>query len=249
MRSRNIKPGFFKNDVLAGCSFESRLLFIGLWCMADKEGRIEKRPLRIKAEIFPYDDINIHRELTVLERNAFIATYKVDDKEYLQVINFVVHQSPHHTEAKSKLPSISAGCIVPVNSPLTTGEYPPDSLIPDSLIPDSLIPDSLIPDSKPIAPSRNDSPPKVAFDYETGKFTNISEIMVDLWQTGFPAIDAQQELNKAAAWCMSNPKNKKSNWLKFLTNWFSRAQDKAPAHKGQKGGFTDADEREFLARN
>lgn len=36
MRARNIKPGFFSNDLLPECEPLARLLFIGLWCMADK---------------------------------------------------------------------------------------------------------------------------------------------------------------------------------------------------------------------
>jgi len=33
----------------------ARLLYPGLWMLADREGRLEDRPLRIKAEILPYD--------------------------------------------------------------------------------------------------------------------------------------------------------------------------------------------------
>lgn len=150
MRARNIKPGFFKNEELASCSPICRLLFIGLWCMADREGRLEKRPLRIKAEIFPYENsLDINGELTVLERLGFVRSYVIGTNEYLQVVHFLDHQRPHHTEAKSKLPAISNSSEITVNSrlnngdgitvssPLVNGEYPPDSLIhrfTDSLI-------------------------------------------------------------------------------------------------------------------
>ena len=53
MRARNLKPGFFKNDALAECDPLARILFEGLWCMADREGRLECHPKRIKAEILP----------------------------------------------------------------------------------------------------------------------------------------------------------------------------------------------------
>lgn len=137
MRARNIKPGFFKNEDLAECSLFARLLFIGLWGMADREGRLEKRPLRIKAEIFPYDSLDINGELTVLERRRFVQTYSVDGIEYLQILGFKKHQTPHHTEARSKLPEMTEENKVTVNSPLSNGKYPPDSLIhrfTDSLI-------------------------------------------------------------------------------------------------------------------
>ena len=61
MRARNIKPGFFKNEALADCDLQARLLFVGLWCMADREGRMEYRPKRIKIEVLPYDNCNIEK--------------------------------------------------------------------------------------------------------------------------------------------------------------------------------------------
>lgn len=137
MRARNIKPGFFKNEDLAAISYQARLLFAGLWCMADREGRLEKRPLRIKAEIFPYDSVDINGLLTVIERSKCVQTYAVDSKEYLQVLNFHKHQRPYHTEAASKLPKMTEENIIMANSPLLDSEYPPDTLInrfTDSLI-------------------------------------------------------------------------------------------------------------------
>lgn len=134
MRSRNIKPGFFKNDELGGMDPLTRLLFAGLWCYADKAGRFEWRPKRIMAEILPYDN----GELTVIARplveRGFIVPYEVDGSEYCQVVNFDDHQHPHHTEKESKIPSLDKGTVI---SRLSNGYNPSDSLIPDSLIPDS----------------------------------------------------------------------------------------------------------------
>ena len=134
MRSRNIKPGFFKNDELGEMKPITRLLFVGLWCYADKAGRFEWRPKRIMAEILPYDN----GDLTVIARplieNGFVVRYQVDGVEYGQVVNFSEHQHPHHTEKDSKLPALDP---LTVNNPLGNGDNPSDSLIPDSLIPDS----------------------------------------------------------------------------------------------------------------
>jgi hypothetical protein len=128
MRSRNIKPGLFRNELLGAADPLLTLLFQGLWCIADREGRLEDRPLRIKAEVFPYRDVpDIHGYLTQLEKMGFIFRYRVKEAGLIQVVNFKKHQSPHHTEKKSQLPA-------PVNSPLEHGENPPDSLIPDLLI-------------------------------------------------------------------------------------------------------------------
>ena len=144
MRARNIKPGFFKNDELAEIGPCAQLLFAGLWCMADKEGKLSDRPKRIRAEIFPYYEPKpgIIKILDELDKKNFITRYSVNGHRIIKIVNFLEHQSPHHTEKASNLPDLQEGGDITVNSPLSNGEYPPDSLIPDSLIPDSLIKDS-----------------------------------------------------------------------------------------------------------
>jgi hypothetical protein len=140
-RARNIKPGFFTNEVLGQEDPLVGLTFIGLWCLADCEGRLEDRPVRIKAELFPYrEKLDINRYLTVLERTEHIQRYAVDGHRYIQVVNFTKHQSPHHTEKSRKYPdppSIpSKQPLTPLDNGYVTVTTRSDSLIPDSLIPD-----------------------------------------------------------------------------------------------------------------
>jgi uncharacterized phage protein (TIGR02220 family) len=105
MRSRNIKPGFFKNEEIGELSFEDRLLFIGLWCMADREGRLEDRPKRIWAELFVYDrHINVDVMLNQLAMSGFILRYEVEGVGYIHIVNFVKHQDPHYKEKASVIP-------------------------------------------------------------------------------------------------------------------------------------------------
>ena len=155
-RARNIKPAFFKNYDLADAGPVAQLLFAGLWCLADREGRLEDKPRLIKAELFPYYDCDINGELTELERLGFVRRYKVGDVAVIEVLNFKKHQTPHNTEKASALPAypgqqpLEAAPAVgngelTVNPPLENDGKTPDSLIPDSLIPDSLIHDTPIP--------------------------------------------------------------------------------------------------------
>jgi len=152
LRSRNIKPGFFKNEILGTLDPLIGLTFAGLWTLADKRGRFEDRPIRIKGELFPYrDNVDVNGYLTVLEREGFIARYVVDGAGLIQVLKFEEHQSPHHTERESKLPAPPCknkdsprNGELTVNPPLEHGELTQakrsDSLIhrfSDSLIPDS----------------------------------------------------------------------------------------------------------------
>ena len=55
-RTRNIKPGFFRNEDLAELGAYAMLLYAGLWTIADREGRLEDRPKRIKVDVLPYFD-------------------------------------------------------------------------------------------------------------------------------------------------------------------------------------------------
>lgn len=97
-RARNIKPSFFKNDELAELSFDARLCFVGLWTLADCNGRLELRPKRIKAELFPYDNVDVEKIVINLDKYRFIRIYSVQGKQYIEIANFTKHQNPHKNE-------------------------------------------------------------------------------------------------------------------------------------------------------
>lgn len=104
MRARNVKPSFFQNEQLAELPFEARLLFVGLWCMADREGRLEDRPKRIKMHIFPADSIDVEPLLDGLEEQGLIERYEAHGLRCIEIPKFLEHQRPHHQEQPSKLP-------------------------------------------------------------------------------------------------------------------------------------------------
>ncbi len=146
-RSRNIKPGFFSNEHLAELDFATRLLFIGLWTEADREGRLEDRPRRLKMALFPADNVDVDRMLDDLDHLGFIKRYSVGEVKAIQVINWSRHQNPHVKEAKSTIPEMpetdgSQGkhdaCTM--QAPDSHSSFPADSLSLDSgfLIPDFL---------------------------------------------------------------------------------------------------------------
>lgn len=136
-RSRNIKPGFFKNDLLVALPFEVRLLFIGLWTEADRAGRLEDRPLKIRMSVFPADNVDVEAGLQALHGAGFIHRYQAGEIKCIQILAWDKHQNPHCKEAASTLPTPCkhGASTVPVSEiPERAG------LIPDSL---NLIPDSL----------------------------------------------------------------------------------------------------------
>lgn len=134
-RARGIKPGFFSNDALAELPFEFRLLFIGLWTVADKRGRLLDRPKKIRMEIFPGDDVDCDLGLKMLAKAGFIIRYEAAGVPCIQILNWEKHQNPHIKEAESSIPAIPA--LAPEN-PEQAVDFPERArLIPSSLIPDS----------------------------------------------------------------------------------------------------------------
>lgn len=146
-RARNIKPGFFRNADLAELSFECRLLFAGLWILADREGRLEDRPKQIKMEIFPADNLDVDALLDQLAGCNLIVRYTAFSKRYVWVRNFLKHQNPHVKEAASTIPAYDEHGASTVQAPDTPSAGRCDSCsepVQARLIPDSgfLIPDT-----------------------------------------------------------------------------------------------------------
>ena len=59
-RIRTIKPEFFTSEDIVSLSPMARLLYVSLWCEADKEGRMIWKPRTFKMRYFPADDCDIN---------------------------------------------------------------------------------------------------------------------------------------------------------------------------------------------
>ena len=174
MRSRNIKPGLFKNEKLAECSFPARLFFIGLWCYADKKGLCEYRPQRMKIEILPYDKSKPEDLIKELISTGFIKQYQCNGTKYLKIVNFTKHQRPHNTEKESTFPDISK------QNTLDNGE----NTLDNALIPDSLIPERGI--MKDTSPSKKKTLEDVRNEIPINRDLHLATILADLMTDNNP---------------------------------------------------------------
>jgi hypothetical protein len=189
MRARNIKPGFFKNEDLAEIGSVGQVLFAGTWGMADREGKLEDRVKRIKAEIFPYYEPHpgVDELLNSLCEKGLIIRYSVDGKNYIKILNFLKHQRPHTNEAKSVIPE---PLLTMEERTFVHGEksFQPNG---EALRPDSLNPDSLNPEDPPTPPGEGNEKkvkdPKGRRGEKAGKPLRITpEELVALWNEIFP---------------------------------------------------------------
>lgn len=115
-RIRSVKPDFFTDDKINELNPATRLFFIGLWTQADRYGRLLDRPKHLRIKLLPCDRLDGGKMIQSLETEGLIIRYKIEAEKYIQIVNFELHQRPHHTETGSNIPDING--VVPVKQPL-----------------------------------------------------------------------------------------------------------------------------------
>lgn len=89
-----IRPEFFTSDQIKKCSRNARLLFILMRCFCDDEGYHPACYDRLKAEVFPKDNLSQEevRELVdELITNGLLGEYELNDKPYWRVMDWEQH--------------------------------------------------------------------------------------------------------------------------------------------------------------
>lgn len=111
-RIRTVKPELFRHeglfDLEAELGVPVRLAWIGLFTIADREGRFKWRPRAIKAEVLPYDDVDFSRVLDALVTRGFLVKYANAGNEYGWIPTFGAHQIINNRERNSECPAYDA---------------------------------------------------------------------------------------------------------------------------------------------
>jgi len=188
--------------------------------------RIDEKSIKnVIDEFFP-NGINKHADEKIVDYHAYLLKQSENGKKGGRPKNQGVTTPIDDNIKPTDNPPLSQNNPVP-SQPLTTKPLTTNQ------------------DLKPFAQTeKKPSVHAIQFSFESGEFTNINGHL-SVWEKAYPAVNIQGELNKAAAWLIANPKNRKSNYAKFLTGWLSRTQDKAPA---QGGGKKELSTAEFMKR-
>lgn len=109
-RMRSVKPEYWADEDLAGAvSRDARLLYIGLWNLADEHGRLRGDPRYIKGQIMPYDDDldanAVDVLLTELEGAGKVVRYREGAGAYMFLPNLAKHQRLEADKVPSRLPA------------------------------------------------------------------------------------------------------------------------------------------------
>jgi hypothetical protein len=100
-RIRTIKPEFFTSEDIVELEPLARLLYIALWCEADKEGRFCWKPKTFKMRYFPADDLNIDALCDALVTRGLVCLYGAG---LAHIPSFTEHQHINPREKDSNLP-------------------------------------------------------------------------------------------------------------------------------------------------
>ena len=104
-RIRTIKPEFFTSEDIVSLSPLSRLLYVALWCEADREGRLVWRPRTFKLRYLPADNCDAGALCQELIDGGLVVLYG-DDLAYIP--SFARHQHLNPRESASTLPEPDA---------------------------------------------------------------------------------------------------------------------------------------------
>jgi hypothetical protein len=125
-RIRSVKPEFWTDEDLADLSRDARLLYIGLWNIADEHGRLRGDPRYVKGQLFPYDD-DLSREavdglVDELAKVGKVVRYQAKGSSYLFLPTLHKHQRLDTAKVPSRLPAPPSE-----NFPDESGKFPDET--------------------------------------------------------------------------------------------------------------------------
>ncbi len=104
-RIRTIKPEFFTSEDIVSLPALTRLLYIAIWCEADKEGRLVWKPMTFKLRYFPADECDIKAMCDQIVEAGLVVLY---GNGYAHIPAFKAHQHINPRETPSQLPEPDA---------------------------------------------------------------------------------------------------------------------------------------------
>lgn len=106
-RKRMIDPNIWQSEDFSKLSTLAKLVFIGLFSLADDEGRGRSNPVYLKSTLFPYEEgirsTDIDKTLSEISSNMSVIFYSYDGSSYYSLYNWNTWQKIDRP-TKSKIP-------------------------------------------------------------------------------------------------------------------------------------------------
>lgn len=218
-RIRTIKPEFFTSEDIVSLSPLARLLYIALWCEADREGRLLWKPRTFKMRYLPADDCDVEALCSQLVAAQLVKLYG-DGCAWIP--KFGQHQHLNPREAQSTLPD-------PHASTTRKPRVAHASVTVETRDSDAQGGREGKGRSNAPTPCEVDAaaPPMIALPLNDGTEHPVSAAMVSEWSASFPAVDVPQALRTMRAWLVAKPARRKTarGVNAFVVGWLGREQD------------------------
>jgi len=213
-RIRTIKPEFFTSEDIVSRSPLARILYIGLWCEADREGRMEWKPKTFKLRYLPGDNCDVELLSQELIDAKMLILYEVDGVLYAEVPSFTKHQVINNRESESTIPprvrhasTTRQPRVKAEGKEGRKGKEDPDGV------------------GDPPDPAPH---PVIGIPLVDGSEFEVFASQVTDWSVAYPAVDVDQQLREMRQWCIANPSKRKTRRgvSAFVIAWLGKEQDK-----------------------
>jgi hypothetical protein len=238
-----IHPDIWQSEDFSKLSTLAKLLFIGMFSLADDYGKGRAKPVYLKSVVFPYDDgmriIDIEKALSEIGPNMSVTFYAHDGNDYYRLDSWDKWQNVDHPQP-SKIadpqPFQNDSGIIPESFENES------SVVKCSLVKYKGVKNHL--HGAETAPCRNaESPtgdPVITITLNDKSEYPVYEEQVHEWAALYPAVDVIQQLREIRGWNISNPQKRKtkSGILRHITSWLAREQNKGGNVKRITNGST-----------
>lgn len=113
-RKRMIDPNIWQSEDFSKLSTLGKLVFIGLFSLADDEGRGRCNPVYLKSTLFPYEEAirsaDIDKTLSEISSNMSVIFYSCDGSNYYSLYNWNIWQKIDKP-SQSKIPEYNSNAM------------------------------------------------------------------------------------------------------------------------------------------
>lgn len=231
MPTRFLKESICGSDDIEKLSWFEEVLFYRLIVNCDDFGRFDGRPLIIKSRLFPLKDRLTVKEvssaLSHLASIGIVRMYMSDNKPYLYLPSWEVHQSVRAKSSKYPAPDMTVQAdenkcnqmqadVTDIRNSYSYSDF--DNRNSD---------DSSEQASEPEKPAANEENIVFLTLNDNSKY-GFSQSKIDFYAKTYPNVDILQQFRQMEAWGDANKAKRKTiNGInKFVNAWLAREQDK-----------------------
>lgn len=227
-RIRTIKPEFFTSEDIVSMTPLARLLYVALWCEADREGRFEWKPKTFKLRYLPGDSCDVDLLAGELIDSGLVILYEVDGKTFAEIPSFTKHQVINNRESEGLIPPRVTHAS-PTRQPRVQGEGKEGRKGKEGG------------STEPPSDSPQAAPSVVSIPLIDKTEHGISQDRIDEWSQAYPAVDVAQKLREMRQWCLANPANKKTpkGVDAFIVRWLAKEQNNGGSRPSARRGSSD----------